>query len=164
MNITYSEYTTKYELVLQQFIENLQDIIVSLDSQERVIRDENFGSHYTQKILEKISKQEGIIYLALDDEKVVGFVVAVILERKEEDNLQLKPAKYGEIEKLFTLASYRGSGIGSQLLKMAEEYLIEKEKCDYIEIVVFGDNRKAYDLYKKLGYSDREFVLIKKVN
>lgn len=65
----------------------------------------------------------------------------------QDDDIQLKPAKNGEIEKLFILESHRGLGIGSQLLKIAEDYLENQEKCDFIEIVVFGDNKKVYEMF-----------------
>lgn len=164
MEITFSQYLPKDKRILQEFIEKLQDYIVSLDTQDRVIRDRKFGKCYTEKLLRQIQSQGGMIFFAKDEEKLVGMVIAVVLKRSEEDGLQLKDAKYGEIEKLFVLAEYRSLGIGKQLLEMAEEYLIKQAKCDYIEIVVFGDNKKAYDLYKNLGYADREFVLIKRVS
>lgn len=162
--IFYKEYTSDFYSIFQKFTEELQDHIVSLDTQERVIRHSNFGAYYAQKIISEVSKQGGKIILAFDEDKVIGVVVALILKRNDEDALQLKPAKYGEIEKLYVLDTYRGKGVGSHLFKMAEKYLVEEEKCDYVEVVVFGDNDKAYDLYKKLGYADREFILIKKVS
>ncbi len=163
-NIEYIEYSDKYETKVTQLLEELQDYIVSIDSFDRVIRAEAFGAYCTKKLLDKVKAKYGKIFLAIDEKKVIGIVVALILERTEEDDLQTKDQRYGEIEKLFILKEYRGKGIGSKLFELAENYLKNEEKCDFIEIVVFGDNYEVYELYKKKGYRPREHILLKRVN
>lgn len=160
--ITFKAYSAEYTNFFQELIEQLQDHIVSLDSHDRVIRHPNYGEYYVHTLLKQVKEQGGKIFLAFDGEKVVGMVAALILKRSFEDDLQLKPAKYGEIEELYVKNEYRDKGIGSTLFTMAEEYLINEEACDYVEVVVFGDNHNAHVYYEKLGYKDREYVMIKK--
>jgi len=164
MKINYLEYHDNDREKLLELIEKLQDYIVSLDTFDRVIRRNDFGQYYTDKILNQIKDNGGKIFLAKDSIKVIGVVIAVIVPRSKEDDLQIKFHKYGEIEKLLVLESYRSLGIGECLFGMAEKYLTKEEKCDFIEVVVFGDNKKALTMYQRNGYKEKEFVLLKKVN
>lgn len=159
----YIQYSDRYKSELRKLLEQLQEYIVELDTFDRVIRAEAFGEYYTDKLISNIETNGGKIFIAIDGEVVVGMIVAVILERAFEISLQIKDHKYGEIEKLFILEEYRGRGVGSELFKLAEDYLKNEQKCDFIEIVVFGDNKEAYDLYSKKGYRPREYVMLKKL-
>lgn len=163
MTITYQKYETKFRERVISLLEELQDHIISLDTFGRVKREASLGEHNFNKVLKKIENSEGQMFLAIEEEKIVGLIVAIILDRNEEYDMQVRPGKYGEIEKLYILEEFRGMGIGKELLRMAEEYLVDDQNCDFIEIVVFGDNKDALEIYKKKGYREREFVLLKKV-
>lgn len=56
-----------------------------------------------------------------------------------------------EISNLFVVASYRGQGIGTALIR----YLIAQcpMGCRWIEIGVAHDNHAAYALYRRLGFA-----------
>lgn len=163
MEIKYSKYEPSYRDELKAIVEKLQDYIVSIDSFDRVIRAGGFSDYVLEKLLSKRQTGEGEIFLAIAGSKVVGVVAVEILARSADYDLQVKKGRYGEIEKLYVEEEYRGKGIGRKLFELAEGYLIEDLRCDFIEVVVFGDNESALDMYKKSGYREREYVLLKKV-
>jgi ribosomal protein S18 acetylase RimI-like enzyme len=160
----YVNYKEKYRDQLTSLIEQLQGHIANIDTFDRVIVGEQLGEKLLHKYLSQIRKLDGDIYLAIDEnsEEVLGYSIAVLLERSKAMNLEVKPGMYGEIAELFVVENRRGKGIGKKLFSLAEEKL-RQLKCDFIEITVFGDNKNALSAYKKYGYREREYKLLKKL-
>ncbi len=51
---------------------------------------------------------------------------------------------------------FQGKGIGKQMLEHLKDIIREDCKCDTVQIFLCTDrNRKAYDIYHKLGFSDQ---------
>lgn len=48
--------------------------------------------------------------------------------------------------------AYRGMGLGKRLMNTAIEYARSEESLVWIDLGVFSNNRKAYSLYKQLGF------------
>lgn len=42
--------------------------------------------------------------------------------------------------------------------------IYKDQKCDYVWVEVFVPNIKTHELYKKMGYQDRDIDMIKKIN
>lgn len=143
-------------------MENLQDFIVSIDPLKRNRRLREYGKYYTNNLLKKVSKQNGIIILAYEQDRVIGCIVGVIEEQSKDDVLGCIPTKAGRVLELFVSEEYRHCGVGSKLMKKVGDYFKHK-KCDITRIEVFEPNKSAYNFYKKLGYSDRIIDLIKKI-
>jgi ribosomal protein S18 acetylase RimI-like enzyme len=55
------------------------------------------------------------------------------------------------IEQLFVAPLHENEGVGKQLLEYAEGYAIA-EGAERLEMVVEGDNLRALELYKRLGF------------
>ena len=89
--------------------------------------------------------QEDLIYVAEADGKVVAYL-SVEVHRREG---------YIYLDDLSVTGAYRGQGIGTKLIKMAEEYA---GQVGIIPVVfhVEKSNIRAHQLYKRLGYQDNE--------
>ena len=88
--------------------------------------------------------------------------MGIIIKYDDEDYLDYKCPKAGEITELIVSKNVRAQGIGKLLMNKMEEYFNEKN-CEYIHIDVFSYNKNALEFYKKRGYHSRMTHVIKKV-
>lgn len=160
MEIKYRIYQKTDFNSLAKCMEKLQDFLIRLDPLKRLQRAQGYGKLYTEDLLKKIAKHDGIIILAQTQEKVVGCAAGIIEKQSKTDLLDCVPTKTGRILEIFVSEDCRGQGIGKELMKQMEEY-IKQKKCDVIRIEVFEPNKSAHEFYKKRGYSDRIIDLIK---
>ena len=85
-----------------------------------------------------------------------AFLAFMILEEKVGE-------KSCYVEHIAVSPNARGRGIGELFMKKTEEFAKEKQK-DRCLLYVAQDNKTAYDLYRKIGYSDlgpRKSILLK---
>jgi hypothetical protein len=71
-----------------KLVEQLQDYLVSVDDMKRLRRMPEYGESYTRRTLEKVAKNNGIIYIAKTEGRLVGLVVGIIPEQTREDPLE----------------------------------------------------------------------------
>jgi ribosomal protein S18 acetylase RimI-like enzyme len=88
------------------------------------------------EILKDPSKE---VYLAIVNYKIIGFII-----------LQINGAFAGYIQTVAVLPEWRSRGIGSKLVKFAEERIFKE--LPNVFICVSSFNRKAQELYRRLGY------------
>jgi len=138
----------------------LQDFIVRLDPLKRLRRSSKYSPQYSRNIIEKITKYNGIIFLAYDDKKNVGCIVGIIEKQSEKNLLECIPTRAGRIVELFVSDTHRNLGIGKQLMEKMENYM-RKKKCDVMRVKVFEPNKAAHNFYKNLKYQDRVTDMIK---
>ncbi len=149
---------------LIHLLEEFQDYMVAVDSLKRLTRRAGYGNYYLKHLLEVISKNKGIFYLAEVQGEIVGLAVGLVLKPgKEEIFTMQKPSRRGFIEELYVAPPYRGAKIGAKLMKKIESYLIGKG-CNSLFLTVLATNTKAYKFYKKFGYSDRDIDMLKEIN
>jgi ribosomal-protein-alanine N-acetyltransferase len=91
--------------------------------------------------LEAIHSDHAFIIVASDNDKVAGFVV-----------LYLTPPE-SELPDIVVDKSYRGQGLGRQLLEKATEEL-GKQKVDTIFLEVRESNAPARALYESFGFEE----------
>lgn len=89
------------------------------------------------------------VYLALDGDKIVGFMSA---------NIRLNPAylggdKIGYASLLYIDSKYRKGRIGQILFSKTEEWFKEKQ-VDRIELEALAGNEPGLNICRKLGYKD----------
>lgn len=156
------EYSDKY-------IENVRDLLVELEEYIVSIDEDNLdrvGEGYREKMvlydLEEIRKNSGKCYLAIEEEKVLGLIMGIIVKYEEVDYLDYKCPKSGRVTELVVTSSARGKGVGKLLMDKMEEYFME-EGCEYIHIDVFAYNLRAMKFYGDLGYHSRMHDVIKKI-
>jgi ribosomal protein S18 acetylase RimI-like enzyme len=79
------------------------------------------------------------VYVARRNSEVVGFIVLI-----------MRGALVGYIQTLGVLPEWRNKGIGSKLLKFAEDLIFGQAPNVFLCVSSF--NKKAQELYKRLGY------------
>ena len=86
------------------------------------------------------------IFVAEENEKIVGFITGEILSKKEWYTVQL-----GTINNLYVLEEYRHKGIGKQLMQTMMNSFKEKG-IETFELYAFSNNVDALKFYEKLGF------------
>lgn len=86
------------------------------------------------------------IYVAEEDEKILGFITGEILAKKEWYTVQL-----GTINNLYVLDEYRHKGIGKQLMQTMMDSFKEKEIKTF-ELYAFSNNVDAIKFYEDIGF------------
>jgi ribosomal-protein-alanine N-acetyltransferase len=79
------------------------------------------------------------IYVAHVKDEIVGFIVLI-----------MSGALVGYIQTVGVVPEWRNKGIGSKLLKFAEDMIFSKAPNVFLCVSSF--NRRAQELYKRLGY------------
>lgn len=90
----------------------------------------------SQKMLTDPSRE---VYLAVVKDEIVGFIVLI-----------MSGALVGYIQTIAVMPDWRNKGIGSRLLKFAEDRIFAKAPNVFMCVSSF--NKKAQKLYKRLGY------------
>jgi len=88
------------------------------------------------KILNDPSKE---VYLAIVNNGISGFTI-----------LQMNGAFVGYIQTVAVMSEWRNRGIGSKLIKFAEDRIFKEFPNVFMCVSSF--NRKARELYRRLGY------------
>ena len=156
------EYNDKYIEDCRDLLVELEEYIVSIDEDHL----DQLGKDYREKMilynLKELKENDGICYLAIENDKAIGLIMGLIVKYDEEDYLDYKCPKKGRITELIVSKNARGKNIGKELMTKMEDYLKSKG-CLYINIEVFAYNKHAIDFYKKGNYHARCIDLIKKV-
>lgn len=145
---------------VERLMVELQTLIVALDPLRRNRCPPEYGREYAQDVLHKIAKSDGRLYVAETEEGIVGCVAVIIEALSSGDLIDHMPLKDARITELVVSSHARNAGVGSALMKAAEEFAREKE-CDGLRVEVFSPNEAAHGFYRKHGYEDRYVNLIK---
>ena len=156
------EYEDKYLEEVKDLLVELEEYIVSIDEDEL----DQVGEHYREKMaimdLKEVNSNSGKCYLALDNNKVVGLIMGIIIKFDEIDYLDYKCPKEGEITELVVSKNVRSKGIGNMLISKMEDYF-KSVGCEYVLVDVFAYNDNAINFYEKNGYHSRMYTNIKKI-
>jgi ribosomal-protein-alanine N-acetyltransferase len=90
----------------------------------------------SMKMLSDSSRE---VHLAIVKEEVVGFIVLI-----------MSGALVGYIQTVAVMPEWRNKGIGTELLKFAEDRIFAKAPNVFLCVSSF--NKKAQELYRRLGY------------
>ena len=117
------------------------------------LRSTNFKHFYEtftfEKRIESLKKRDRLItYVAYDKGESIGYCIASV------DDLA------GEIDSIYIQAQYRRTGIGTELITRALQWL-ENQDCETIRIGIAQGNEVALDFYRKFGFSERMVVMQK---
>lgn len=96
--------------------------------------------------LERLLKDKNI-YVAKIGQKIVGYIIIDIIEKK---NSFMRYRKLLDVDTLCVDENYRGRGIGTKMLKFAQE-IGRKNNCTDIYLTVNPENEKAIKVYENLG-------------
>ena len=92
-----------------------------------------------KKCLEAFQGDFREIYIAMDNEKLVGFAI-----------LQMIGTFKGYIQSIMVVEEYRGKGVGANLLDFCEKRIFQDSPNVFMCVSSF--NLEASKLYNKLGY------------
>ena len=156
------EYNDKYLEDVKDLLVELEEYILTIDKDEL----DQLHPEYRDKMailnLNEVREYNGKCYLAIEDNKAVGLIMGTIPPYDDNDYLDYKCPKRGEIIELVVSSKIRSNGVGQQLMNKMEEYF-KSVGCEYIIIDVFAYNEKAIKFYDKQGYHTRMLVDIKKI-
>jgi GNAT superfamily N-acetyltransferase len=92
---------------------------------------------------------EAACLVAEIDEQVIGYVYATVVS---ESRPMFVPHRYGRIEAVAVRPEFRSRGIGTSLLRAAEQWLSE-QGCEIVRLNVFTSNTAACALHTRRGYT-----------
>lgn len=156
------EYDSIYDEQIKDLLVDLQNYLIDIDDWHTQILPNNYRDDYFEMDLELINKQDGKIFLAIENDKIIGLVLGVVNLNDEIDKLTNDCAKTGNVLELIVKNSSRGHGIGKLLLNKIENYF-KNINCTRINIEVFGPNKSALNFYLKNDYTIRDYIVSKKI-
>lgn len=154
-------YSNKYDESIKDLLVELQEYIVEIDREKYNILTDEYRTKYFEKTMNEVNKYEGKIFLAIDNEKVIGVIVGLI-NNEEESTYDFNVPKRGRVTELVVSKECRSNGVGNQLLDKMEKYFKEVG-CKGILIDVFAYNENAQRFYYKNGYFNRNIEVMKKI-
>lgn len=162
MYITIRPYDHVDKTAVIRCLESLSDYLAPLDPINKIRRLPPWGKKYTSWLLNAIEKQNGAIFVAQDDDQIIGMIAVVVVKMTKLDQLSFAATKMGRVLELFVHEPFRRQGVGNLLMDKAECHLREK-LCEFVRIEVFEPNVGAHNFYQSLGYTDRLRDMIKKI-
>jgi ribosomal protein S18 acetylase RimI-like enzyme len=119
---------------------------------------------YMQKMIDDSSSMSGAIFVAEENNEIVGFVQGVIVEHKHGNDAMFdtthKERKDGWIGLLYVNESQRGKGLGRALMDRMRDHFIENG-CDTMRLLVLNDNNHTIEVYKKYGFVYHDVEMVK---
>ncbi len=100
------------------------------------------------------------IYVAVNDNAVVGYAFCIYQITKNDNILQNRKVLY--IDDLCVDESCRGQHIGGQLFEYVSK-VAQENNCDAITLNVWAFNESALKFYEKCGFEPLKYVMEKKV-
>lgn len=156
------EYEDKYLENVKDLLTELEEYIVSIDYDKLDRIHEDYHNKKAIIALKEIKDNNGKCFLAIDNNNVVGLIMGIIRKYDDNDYLDYKCPKEGEITELIVSKNIRSNGVGQLLIKKMEDYF-KSIDCEYVLVDVFGYNDPALKFYFKAGYHARMLTTIKKL-
>lgn len=108
-----------------------------------------------------MSKGNSAVFVAEENDVVIGAVAVSVSVSASYPFITSRPRAC--IATIVVAESYRGKGIGRELMSAAEAYAKEKGAAD-IKLEVMAFNSNALDFYRELGYGNFSFRLSKSLS
>ncbi len=156
------EYDMQYDEQIKDLLVELQNYLIDIDDWHTQVMLPEYRENSFKMDMKKIEKQNGKIYLEIENDIVIGLIMGVVEVKDEIDKLTNDCAKTGSVIELIVKNNIRGNGIGKSLLEKIEEYF-KSINCKRINIEVFGPNKKGLNFYKKNDYITRDIIVSKRI-
>lgn len=104
-------------------------------------------TYSVDKITKSISKENNVFFIAYVENVPVGFAKL----KKSSLNEQIESIAQMELQKVYVLSYYHGSGAGAALMKAVLE-LADEIQPDYVWLDTHTTNTKAIRFYQKYGF------------
>lgn len=156
------EYEDRYLNDVKDLLTELEEYIVSIDRDNLDQVHPDYHEKMALLDLDEIKSNNGKCYLAIDNNKTIGLIMGCIFPYDENDYLDYKCPKRGEITELIVTNKTRSKGIGQKLINRMEEYF-KSLNCEYVIVDVFGYNDIGKNFYNKNNFHTRMETMIKKL-
>ncbi len=140
----------------------LQKYILTIDKYHLNILTKDYREKYFEKTIKEVKENSGKIFLAKNNQKIIGAIIGYISPYDEYDKVEYSCPKKAIISELIVSHGERNLGVGQKLLDYAEKYF-KSVDCEYISIELFAYNRNAEKFYRKNNYENRCINLFKKL-
>ena len=156
------EYDSIYDEQIKNLLVELQNYLIDIDDWHTQVMIPKYRENIFKLDMNKVKKQNGKIYLSIENGIVNGLIIGIVEEKDEIDKLTNDCAKTGSVLELVVKSNIRGNGIGKSLLDKIEEYF-RSIYCKRINIEVFGPNKKGLNFYEKNDYIIRDAIVSKRL-
>lgn len=156
------EFNETYAEQVKDLLVELQEYIVAIDDWHLNILTPKLREMYFEKTINETNKNQGKIFLALENDLVLGLICGNVVEFDKYDMIDYKCPKTGEVIELIVSKNVRHGGVGGALLEFMENYF-KSIGCEYCHIDVFEPNKMAKAFYNKHHYTTRVRSLSKKL-
>ena len=156
------EYNAKYDEQIKGLLVELQNYLIDIDDWHTQILLPEYREKIFKLDMDNVQKQNGKVYLSIENELVNGLIIGVVDEKDEIDKLTNDCAKTGSVLELIVKDNIRGNGIGKLLLEKMEQYF-KSIDCKRIYIEVFGPNARGLNFYLRNNYVIRDLIVSKKI-
>lgn len=116
-----------------------------------------YGKDGIAYLKKRIRGRKGICFLVVDGEGVVGYACGGILPVQK-----WRPVKRSELDNLYVRESYRGQGVGKQLLQEFIQWSKEQE-VERVMLIAVASNDPALAFYTKQGFFTEHVMLEAKI-
>lgn len=133
-----------------------------IDPWKAIRYGENAVEFYFKQMIDQ-TNAGGKFLIAEVSETVVGFIQGHVHMPSETERMERGNFLSGDVENLFLLEPFRSAGIGRMLMQRMEEFFLS-QGCTSIALNVFEPNVNAQEFYKKLGFSTRAMIMVKRLS
>jgi len=116
--------------------------------------DWTFGEKGTKSFKNKISDVDSCAFVAIVDNKIVGYLVGGLTD---PESYRILP-KIAELDNMLVLEDYRNLGIGKKLYLALIDWCKSKD-IKKIKVTASAQNIKAINFYKKNGFIGYDLTL-----
>jgi ribosomal protein S18 acetylase RimI-like enzyme len=109
---------------------------------------------------EMIGAPDATTFVAQIADAVIGFVNVMFVAR--DKNPLLQPISYARVGSVGVAEGHRGQGIGTELMRRAEEWAAAKG-AKHLTLNVWAFNKRALEMYEELGYEVRSHSMGKRL-
>lgn len=156
------DYDSKYDEQIKDLLVELQNYLIDIDDWHTQVMVPEYRENIFRMDMKQVEKQDGKIYLSIENNIVIGLIIGIVEMKDEIDRLTNDCAKTGSVIELIVKNDIRGNGIGKNLLVKMEEYF-KSVGCKRINIEVFGPNTKGLNFYEKNDYIIRDMIVSKRI-
>ncbi len=148
---------------IKDLLVELQQYVIEIDKYNLNIISVEYREKYFNYMLEDCISQQGKVFVAEENNQIIGFISGFVQTYDERDKLDYLCPKKGIVAELIVSKKLRSKGCGQLLINRIEEYF-KSIKCEYSQIDVFAYNEIAKSFYHKNNYEERMITLFKKLN
>ena len=133
---------------LRQCLIELQNFERALDP--RLPSGEDIVDAYIPDMLQRCRECNGTVLVAEVDDHVVGYVT--IMAKVSSEEIGAGDVEFGLVTDIVVLQSYRGTGLGKELLAAAEAYA-RANGVKWLRIGALAANDAARTMYSSMGFA-----------